>query len=169
MVKPLLLVDVDGVINVFDIVAFHLENEQDDSIEFEKEFDANGFRIRVPTGIHDRFISLQEHFECVWATTWEDDAPKLLSPTIGFGLEWPIIKFWTGRVANHRTWKLPSIKSWCEDNADGRRVAWIDDDLHEDAERWAIERGDTILISTHHRKGFTQSLFNKLMEWHGNS
>jgi len=168
MPKPLLLVDVDGVLNVF---GFGIEGYPSGAInpapEFEKVFAAQGYTISFPLGLTGRMAKLNEAFECVWATIWEDQANKLIAPELGVGYEWPVIKFqgW-GR---QYTWKLPDVREWCEENARGRRVAWVDDDLHSDAEEWAEERDragePTVLVSTNYQKGLTDRLTLELLEW----
>ena len=166
MDKPLLLVDVDGVLNVF---GFSWEGYEEPDSELEKVFEAMGWTIRFPTGTAQRMARLSEAFDCVWATTWEERANDLIAPHLGVGADWPVIKFkgW----ARHPTWKLPDVRKWCEDNARGRRVAWLDDDLHGDAEEWAAKRTEggepTVLVSTHNEKGLTDRLTRELMEWAG--
>ena len=78
--RPVLLVDVDGVINV---PGRGEGNQRDEG--FDSVFRAEGYKIRVPRGLCGRFWRLQEAFDCVWNTTWERDAPLSLAPRLGFG------------------------------------------------------------------------------------
>ena len=107
--KPLLLVDVDGVLNVF---GFSWEGYEEPDSELEKVFEAMGWTIRFPTGTAQRMARLNEAFDCVWATTWEERANDLIAPHLGVGADWPVIKFkgW----ARHPTWKLPDVREWCQ-------------------------------------------------------
>lgn len=154
--KPLLLVDVDGVLNAFGTWA-----DPSVSVKTEMRFEANGassrerasgqhryYTINVPVGTTKRLNYLTTLFECVWATTWEHLAGTELSPMLGVGADWPVIEVMKGRdspqLPNGRwsqTWKLPEVWRWCEENAGDRKVAWIDDDLSEDAMDWAVGNG----------------------------
>ena len=153
--RPILLVDFDGVINVVGPGA--------PNRKFEAEFRREGHKIRVPVGMAQRFARLEAAFECVWGTTWEDDAP-ILGRRIGFGAGWPVISFYASG-ARRGTWKLSDVRRWCEANAAGRPVAWIDDDLWPDAYDWAIARGQTLILRTLPEEGLTDAQTEELLAW----
>ena len=90
-IRPLLLVDLDGVINVVGRGA--------GSRELEADFKREGHRMRVPVGMAGRFARLEEVFECVWATTWGEDAP-ILGRFFKFGATWPSIFIGAGEPAS---------------------------------------------------------------------
>jgi hypothetical protein len=149
-------VDHDGVLNVPSL------GRPDEA--FERVFDAGGFRHRVPAGTSGRIARLEAAFEPVWATTWEEMAPLLLAPHLGFGRGWPVVRFDVGSL-KAITWKLAAVKRWCEANAEGRRLGWIDDDLGPDAEAWAAARGGTLLVRTYETDGLTDAEVEQLLDW----
>lgn len=63
------------------------------------------------------------------------------------------------------TWKLRQVRAWCEEHAAGRRVAWLDDDLGEDAEEWAAGRLGTLLVRTEEAEGLTEEQTALLPSW----
>jgi len=151
--KPLLLVDVDGVLNCFG-----------PKTEVEAEFTMNGFNIAVPKGTFDRMMRLEKVFDCVWATTWEHDAPNLLAPKFGFGEDWPVILF-TSKIKDWKTWKMPSVMRWIGENASDRKWAWIDDDFWEDALEVAHNRDDMLLWNVNLMTGLTERDTEMLLKW----
>jgi hypothetical protein len=145
--KPLLLVDFDGVINVI--------RSDDRKEELEAEFKRDGHRIRVPAGTSQRFARLVAAFECVWATTWGQEAP-ILGRFLGFGANWSAIFIGSGGRLG-ATGKLPEVRRWCESHAVGRPVAWVDDDLWPDVHDWAMARGQTLIVRTLPDEGLTDA------------
>ncbi len=53
----------------------------------------------------------------------------------------------------------------CERNANGRRVAWADDEFWWDAEAGARERGKTLLVRTEPAMGLTPEDLDRLVAW----
>jgi len=145
VIKPLLLVDVDGCLNAFGY-GFKRDIDPDDPStwdgDFEDVFEAEGYIIRVPKGTKERMTRLLELYDGVWATTWRFKAGPQLSPHLGFGADWPVIDVKDSNAFQSvQTWKLPSVGAWCNKNTDGGKIAWMDDDLHFDAEEWADRNG----------------------------
>lgn len=171
--KPILLVDVDGVLNVFGL-AFDDDNggmgEPNALLEkvFEAEAGSSGvyprfFVIRFPAGLTERMKRLAEHFDFAWATTWANQAPISIAPELGMGHDWPVIVW--GGGGRGATWKLDDVAKWVRINAVDRRVAWVDDDLHQDAESWATERGDTFLAVCIPDQGLDDAVADRLIAW----
>ena len=67
--------------------------------------------------------------------------------------------------SRHLTWKLPQVRRWCAERGDGRRVAWVDDDIGPDAQAWAEARGGTLLILTDEAEGLTEAQTQELCDW----
>ena len=168
---PLLLVDVDGVLNAVVAPPFAtLKQGVTSSGAFEAEFTARNFPIRVPLGTRERIATLQSLFECVWATTWEDNAAEHLSPVLGFGADWPVIRFHDD-FPDAGTWKLPGVQRFAElTENQGRALAWIDDDLQSDALEWAAHRTragvNTLMVRPEANVGFTSRHFQRLLAFH---
>ena len=70
----------------------------------ERHAEATGV-VRRPVGMAGRFSRLEEVFECVWATTWGEDA-QILGRFFKFGSTWPSIFIGAGSQLA-RTGKLP--------------------------------------------------------------
>lgn len=183
--KPLLLVDVDGVINAFDLYGVNQEEEFN--------FVADGYVISVPKDVRYRFVRLTEVFEPVWCTTWCHRAGTLLSPELGFGADWDVVDFNNaasfngqpvlnqfvdqfrdrvspGRVIrNPLSWKLHPVDSWLKFHGhENRAMAWVDDDFGHDAIAWAEHRNETAPTRLAHcdpNRGLTRSMYEKLMSW----
>ena len=149
--RPLLLLDVDGVLNPFDgdCPAGYAEHDLFPGEE----------PVRVNTAHGDWLAELAAHFDVVWATAWNDDANRILGPLLGIPgfpvITMPPAPFQPGdkvtRVAAH---------------AAGRAAAWIDD-LHTTAGReWAAQRPwPTLLVSADPALGLTREHVDLLITW----
>ena len=148
MPKPLLLLDVGGVLSPYGMTP---------PPDFE-EREIGGFWV-VWTDAHaPRLVRLASHFELVWATTWEQYANQALCPALGLD-PLPVIRFVRGKT---QTRKLDTITAYVGD----RPAAWIDDDLYEDAYAWASTRNEsipTILVQTVPSIGFTDDHVEELI------
>lgn len=167
---PLLLVDVDGVLNAIVGFPSAKRTEELSSALFEAEFVAQDFLIRVPAGTRKRIIALQSLFDCVWATSWEERARSDLAPALGFGFEWPVIRF-VDDFPLAGTWKLPAVQRFVdlEENR-GRPLAWIDDDLQPDTLEWAARRTragtPTLMVRPDGDVGLTSRHVDRLLVFH---
>jgi hypothetical protein len=167
---PFLLVDVDGVLNALARSPRGTQKEETSSALFEAEFLAQRFPIRVPAGTRERIATLETLFECIWATSWEDKARSDLAPDLGFGADWPVIRF-QDDFPDSGTWKLPGVRRFVELPDNGNRpLAWIDDDLEPDALEWAAHRTragvPTLMVRPDADVGFTSRQFDRLVAFH---
>lgn len=156
--RPLLLVDVDGVVNCFG-------NLGATTVSFEREFVAlDRFTIRVPLGAGAALRLLSATFECVWATTWQEHAPAEIGRRIGVGESWPWVPLDDDR-ADAMAHKLAAVDRFAGDRA----IAWIDDELFEDATEWAARRRaggrPTLLCRTRENVGLTDSHTDECLEF----
>jgi len=136
MTKPLLLLDVDGVLRPFGHDEGHVEAVLD--------FDPIRYDPQTPA----RLARLAAQFRLVWATAWEDAANDLLAPLFELP-PLPVIRF-DDQVAISDSWKLPAIKRFVGEHP----FAWIDDDVGPDAHRWAGTRGvATLLLDIEPQRG----------------
>jgi len=153
--KPILLLDVDGVLNVFG------NRPPGQALEYEFWFEL--WPIRIPLGTTARLARLAEHYDIVWCTAWEDNAPRVLSKYLGAYLaDCPYISWYAG---SGPTWKLNDVRVWLEEHGDGRDVAWVDDDLYEDAQYWALGRPDLCLVKTDPARGLTEDVVRVLVSY----
>jgi hypothetical protein len=133
VVKPLLLLDVDGVLNPFAVRPGIVPSGF-------VEHTILGYRVLLARRHGDWLTSLADRFELVWATTWEEDANELISPLVGLPMNLPVIAFPAPQAPG--TWKLPAVAAFVAD----RPAAWIDDDLGSDAQEWASLRPAPTLL-----------------------
>jgi len=147
--RPLLLVDVDGVISLFaaggDCVPALVE----------------GIPHMLSRLAAAQLQRLAPHFECVWCTGWEDRADAHLPHLLGLPGGWPHLAFSVPPSGAH--WKLAAIDAYAGPE---RPLAWIDDDHDDRTRAWAEQRpGETLLIQTDPAVGLTASLADRLERW----
>jgi hypothetical protein len=154
MELPILAVDVDGVISLFG---------------FEGEPDRATTRLQLVDGVPhcislvcgDRLRRLSEHFELVWATGWEDKANFYLPQLLGVP-ELPHISFDIAARPGGAHWKLGAIEAY----ADGRAIAWVDDNFDESCFEWAERRSQpTLLVPTEPHLGLEEAHVEALRRW----
>ena len=149
---PLLLLDVDGVLNPFAAPACpagYTEHELFSGEEPVRICAAHGAWLR----------ELATHYEIVWATAWGDEANQLLAPLLQLpGL--PVIRF--PPVPFCPRDKLPAIIRY----AGHRPLAWIDDMHPPEAHAWASKRcAPTLLISIDPAEGLTRPVIEQALQW----
>jgi hypothetical protein len=153
--RPVLAVDVDGVISLFG---------------FEGPIEESGGRFHLIDGMA-HYISdvaaaqlrrLAEVYELVWATGWEDRANDYLPRLLGLPGELPCLRF-DGRARfGTAHWKLDAIDEY----ANARPLAWIDDSLDESCHAWAAAReAPTLLVPTESHIGITDAHTEALLSW----
>jgi len=161
MYRPIVLLDVDGVISLFG---------------FDHRHPPLGRYVLVDGHLH--FLSetaaaliaeLAQRFELVWCTGWEDRADTHLPAALGVPAGLAHLRFdaggWaaqaTSIVARH--WKLDAIDAFAGPD---RPLAWIDDSHDESCERWAAQRaGPTLLVTTEPSVGMTTAHVEQLHTW----
>jgi hypothetical protein len=150
--RPVLLVDVDGVLNPW---------LADGCPDGYHEYDFfPGERVLLSPGHGELLTSLAPAYELVWATAWEHRANQLISPVLSLP-ELPVIEFpLSGLDLGFR--KLPSVIE-----AVGQRpCAWIDDAHQSDHYTWAQERGiPTLIIDIDPAEGLTRDHVATLADW----
>jgi hypothetical protein len=154
--KPVLALDVDGVISLFGFEAA----PEDAPCQFHL-IDGMAHCISLETG--PRLQRLLPHFEIVWATGWEDRANDSLPPLLGLPTL-PVLRF--GRAARFGSahWKLDPIGEY----AAGRALAWVDDSLDANCHEWAERRAEpTLLVLTDSAVGLVDAHVETLIDWAG--
>jgi len=153
--RPILFVDVDGVISLFG---------------FEGDARPPG-RFHLVEGLHHyigadagaRLARLAEPFELVWATGWEHRANEHLPSLLDLpGKELPTLSFDEQPVWGEAHWKIAAVDAYAAD----RPAAWIDDSLDERCETWAANRPTpTLLVPTEPSVGITEDHVEQLLDW----
>jgi hypothetical protein len=155
MNRPLLLIDVDGVISLFGF-----DPAQPPAGHFQI-VDGIAHFLSGTAGEHLRRLS--GTFEPAWCTGWEEKADEYLPHALGLPHSFPHLTFGEDPSSLHGHWKLAAIDSYAGPD---RPLAWIDDGHDEFCEAWAAARtGPTLLVSTEPATGLTEHQVVELLEW----
>jgi hypothetical protein len=151
--RPLLLVDVDGVISLFGFKAarppgsFH-------SIDGIPHF--------LSARAAEHLLELWPLFELVWASGWEEKANEYLPHLLGLPGPLPHLSFERSVGKSNAHWKLDAIEAYCG----ARPLAWIDDSFNPACHEWASRReAPTLLVQTQPQRGLTGEERERLAEW----
>jgi hypothetical protein len=154
MSRPILAVDVDGVISVFGFE----EPPAPEEARFEL---VDGMMHCISLRAGERLRRLSEHFELIWASGWEDKANYYLPTILGLP-ELPHLSFDGAARFGSAHWKLGPLDA-C---ARGRALAWIDDNLDESCYEWARSRPEpTLLVPTEPHLGLQEAETEALVAW----
>ncbi len=151
--KPLLLVDIDGVISLFGgrlegrAGAFH-------SIDGMPHF------LSVAAAAH--LLDLADEFDLVWCSGWEEKADEHLPHLLGLPRGLPFLRFERAVGRGNAHWKLDAIDSYAREQP----LAWVDDALSADCHEWAAARAaPTLLVQTEPADGLTTHERDRLLAW----
>jgi Swiss Army Knife RNA repair-like protein len=133
--KPLLFVDIDGVISLFGFPP------SDRPAGTWLNVDGVPHLISATASAH--LLALGQMFDLVWCSGWEEKADEHLVHTLHLPVRPPFLTFPAAPGAAH--WKLASV----ERHAGRRPLAWIDDGFDESCHAWARDRrAPTLLVTT---------------------
>lgn len=135
--RPVLYLDVDGVINIIKSAKKGKPHCWPDirkqMVDSPIEGDDRRFRITWSPMMIRRLLALDCDIE--WLTTWEDDANKTISPLVGLPDDLRVAGTMEGYrdqretglfVVNSYNWKLDSLG--VDQTANPRPFIWADDD-----------------------------------------
>jgi hypothetical protein len=155
--RPLLLIDVDGVISLFGF-----DHRSPPAGRYQLVDGITHF-LSVSAGEHLR--SLSATFELAWCTGWEEKANEYLPWVLGLDGPLPHVVFDPSDRPTQAHWKLGAIDRHVEPS---RPAAWIDDAHDERCVSWAAARpGPTLLVTTDPAIGLTEHEVNRLLAWAG--
>jgi hypothetical protein len=154
--KPLLFVDIDGVLSLFG---------------FTSDSRPRGAWISVEGVVHLISATASEHlhrlavsYDLVWCSGWEEKANEHLVRALMLADALPFLRFSQAvdGAAPARHWKLAAI----EDHAGERPLAWIDDAHDDGCRAWAAARpAPTLLVTTDPPVGLTGAHVAALERW----
>lgn len=151
--KPVLLVDVDGVISLFGFAP----NERPPGTWHLVE----GIAHLLSAGAAGHLHELARWFDPVWCSGWEERASQHLPVMIGAPVL-PHLSFERHPGRGHAHWKLAAI----EEHARDRPLAWVDDALNDACHAWATRRrAPTLLYETDPAVGLTDGGVADLVAW----
>ena len=146
--RPLLFLDVDGVLNPFPDTPSGF-----DEYDF---FPQDDEPVRLAEAHRDWLHQLASVYELVWATGWGEEANRLLSPFLGLPT-YPVVprRF-------EPSDKVPAIDRIAGD----RSAAWVDDMLSMTVHEWATaRRAPTLLVDVDSETGLTRPHVDRLLAW----
>lgn len=152
--RPILFVDVDGVISLF---GFPPDGKPPGTFH-----SIDGIPHCLSHGAGERLVRLAERYELVWATGWEEKANEYLPHLLSLDGPWPVLSFDGRAVFGSAHWKLDAIDEYAGD----RPAAWIDDFLDDACKLWAANRdAPTLLVETESATGLTDAHVGELVAW----
>ena len=152
--RPILFVDVDGVISLFGFERF-----QEPPGSFHM---VDGILHCIGASAASRLARLARVYELVWATGWEEKANEYLVHLLELEGDLPVLSFDGRAVFGSAHWKLEAIEEFAAD----RPAAWIDDNLDDECRAWAERRAaPTLLVPTRSEVGLTDALVDTLIDW----
>jgi hypothetical protein len=168
--KPLLMVDIDGVLSLF---GFPPHTPPEGSLHF-----IDGIPHFLSATAARHLLALVSLFELVWCSGWEEKADEHLPHLLGLPPGLPHLSFErrsdagdardvgaTGAAAGKSIrghWKLDAIDVY----AGARPLAWIDDCIDAACHTWAQARdAPTLLVQTSPELGLTELEAARLGAW----
>jgi hypothetical protein len=176
MKKPILLLDIDGVLAPWPTKL---------GFDADTHWHHEGMGVHMRRDLKDLVKKLDVVAELQWGTAWQREANVHMLEHIGLTAPIPYIEFsdYEGikGVTNEEkedgvyhifsgpdapeTWKLPWIERFCDKNAD-RAIAWLDDEILPDAQAYAEAReAPTLFIKTDGTIGLTEDHIEEIEEW----
>ena len=151
--KPLLAIDIDGVLSLFGFD----EGEQPLG-EFHL---VDGLPHYLSRDAAKRLERLLETYEGVWASGWEDRANDHLPQILGVPAL-PHLTFEGRKRLGEAHWKLEAIAEYAGD----RPLAWIDDSFDRSCYGWAKKRdAPTLLVPAESHRGLEEAHVDALLDW----
>jgi hypothetical protein len=151
--KPVLLLDIDGVISLF---GWRPDVRPEGSWHVIEGI-AHFLSATAPAHLQ----RLGRWFDPVWCSGWEERADEHLPSLLGVP-RLPHLEFDRNPGRSNGHWKLPAIDA----HAGDRPLAWVDDALDERCEAWAAARpAPTLLVRTDPAVGLTDEHVDALVNW----
>ena len=153
--RPLLLVDFDGVLNPYAAAVC-----PPGFVEYDLDVFPGEEPVRL-NAAHGRWLrELATRFDLAWASACAEDLNQLCAPLLGLD---PMPRVPMPPPPFDPELKVPAIHAFVGDRA----VAWLDDLFGDAARTWAAERSEpTLLVDVDPAVGLTEPSIAELLEWH---
>lgn len=152
--KPLLFVDIDGVVSLF---GFPSDGRPEGTWQ---NVDGVVHLLSAEAGRH--LQALRADYEMVWCSGWEEKCNEYLPGVLGLPNGLPFLTFGDPAHTAARHWKLDAVEAFAGD----RPLAWIDDAFNEACHEWARgRRSPTLLVETLPPTGLTGAEADRLTRW----
>jgi hypothetical protein len=133
--KPLLFVDIDGVLSVFGF--------SPTARPAGTWLDVDGVPHLISAAAAEHLLALVAVFDLVWCSGWEEKADEHLVRALNLPVRPPFLTFPVPIGTAH--WKLSAVERYAGD----RPMAWIDDAFDDSCHAWAAAReAPTLLVPT---------------------
>src|SRR5205085_5713873 len=155
MDKPILLVDVDGVISLFGFDPGSAPAGQFQIVDGIAHF------LSATAGEHLRLLA--DDFDLAWCTGWEEKANDYLVFALGLPGDLPLVPFDDCDRPPSAHWKVAAIDAYV---GASRPLAWVDDAHDHRCHAWAQARhAPTLLVGTDPAVGLTDEHVAELRRW----
>jgi hypothetical protein len=152
--KPLLLVDIDGVLSLW---GFGMDGWPTDGAWHQIDGMSHFLSARAARHLQ----ALCERYDPVWCSGWEEKADEYLPHLLGLP-RFPHLSFDENPGRANAHWKLAAIDAY----AGKRPLAWIDDAFNDACHAWAAQRSaPTLLVGTAHTTGLDDAAAGELDAW----
>lgn len=169
--QPLLLLDVDGVLNLQ--VPSSMRQHAKHDFDVVRTVPDTDLRVWVgrygPYSIHwreniaDVFKPLTDVFRMVWCTTWQDAANPFWLPKLRLVDELPVIPLEWEPTTDGTCWKTSQVAAWLEEHGGTDPVGvWFDDDV-SDLDRDELPEG-ILPVRVDPRPGLTDDLVHEAVD-----
>jgi hypothetical protein len=154
--RPLILLDVDGVLNVSSAVP------EDGHSGLLLLAGGRGAHVTVRDDLRSLLDRLALLGDLVWASGWNEGAPALFATLVPWVQHLPHLSFeTTGNMVE----KLPTVREHVGD----RSVVWLDDRIPDAAWAWAEARdAPTLLVPIDPLLGFGPAELEVVEQWVAN-
>lgn len=182
--RPVLLLDIDGVLNLFPrftiqggAVIDRVTRQTDRHRVRLDETQKSTYLLNIPADARSLVTQLAEHFDVHWYTMWNDAADAVFAPLAGlpsfpyFECDWvdgreAFEKIWSPAWMRKYIWiaKTPLIPRY----VGARPFLWIDDDTGPVDTLWLRDHpvvGEFNIITVEPHSGLTQAVVDEAIEW----
>lgn len=124
--RPLLLINVDGVLNVHPNARRPVADWQAHSVAGAR---GTEYTVHLNPRHGEWLNGLSDQYHLVWCTTWGEAANSRIAPLLGLPTDLPVVPLpssWTEVPLNYAA-ETPHVRRW----AKGRAVTWLDDAIDD--------------------------------------